>query len=272
MQEHERSERGADGDAGQEIDEDREQECREQDRGVGPRGAQQRREVRLVGHAPGDDDQHRRQRRKRDVSDQRHREQNEDQKIGRVKYTRDRPARAGADIGRGARDGAGGANAAKHDGCDIADALRDQFAIGAMPPPLMPSATTAERSDSIAPSNARAMASGKTARIFSRLKAGSEGDGNPDGIAPKRDPMVSTSRCNPAVIAAAAPTAISNAGHVGRKRRTARMIATDNSETATATGLIVGSALHKCLQLRHEFRRLFRNMRGRENRASASRR
>ena len=44
-------------------------------------------------------------------------------------------ARAGADIGRGARDGTGHAHAAEADGRDIGDALRDQLAVGAMAPP-----------------------------------------------------------------------------------------------------------------------------------------
>ena len=52
----------------------------------------------------------------------------------RMQHARHRAARAGADIGGGARDGAGDADAAEQGGADVGDALRHQLAVGAVPP------------------------------------------------------------------------------------------------------------------------------------------
>ena len=49
--------------------------------------------------------------------------------------------------------------------------------------PVMPSATTADSSDSMAPSSAKAIASGSTARTFSSENAGHDGQGNSPGNA-----------------------------------------------------------------------------------------
>ena len=59
-------------------------------------------------------------------------------------------------------------------------------------PPIMPSATTAERSDSIAPSAAMANAGPTSSRSSASETEGSTGLGRLDGISPKRLPMVST--------------------------------------------------------------------------------
>ena len=80
----------------------------------------------------------------------------------------------------------------------------------------MPSATTADSRDSIAPRIAMATASGSTARILARSKAGSVGAGRVRGSSPKRLPMVATSRCRRNVSAAVTATAISSPGHFGR--------------------------------------------------------
>ena len=108
-----------------------------------------------------------------------------------MKYARDRAARAGADIGRGPGDGTGDGNAASYGGCDIAYALRDQFAVGSMSPAdhAVRNHGGEQRLDRAEDCERERI--GKTARIFSRLKAGSEGEGKPDGMAPKREPMVS---------------------------------------------------------------------------------
>ena len=81
--------------------------------------------------------------------------------------------------------------------------------------PVIPSATTADSSDLIAPSKAMATASGRTAPIFLRSKAGSDGAGKDRGIPPKREPMVATSRWNSAAIAAVTATATRKPGHFG---------------------------------------------------------
>ena len=96
------------------------------------RRAQQHRELVLLRHVPGDDDQHGGERGERDVARERRRDQHEQQQEDRMQHARDRAARAGAHIGRGARDGAGDADAAEQRRADIGDALRHQFAIGAM--------------------------------------------------------------------------------------------------------------------------------------------
>ncbi len=134
MHEQERAEQHADADAGEQIEEYREQEGREQHHRVGERGAQQQAELGLVRHPPGDDDQHAGQRGQRDIGDERHRDEDEDQEIKRMHHAGDRTARAGADIGRGARNRAGHRHAAADRRRDIADALRDQFAVRAMAP------------------------------------------------------------------------------------------------------------------------------------------
>ena len=58
--------------------------------------------------------------------------------------------------------------------------------------PVMPSATTADSSDSIAPSSAKAIASGSTACAFASENDGSAGHGSSRGMPPNRVPMVST--------------------------------------------------------------------------------
>ena len=82
----------------------------------------------------------------------------------------------------------------------------------------MPSATTADSSDSIAPSSAKAIASGSTACAFASENAGSAGSGNSRGMPPKRVPMVSTGSDSAQVASAATATAIRMPGQVGRQR------------------------------------------------------
>ncbi len=105
----------------------------------------------------------------------------------------------------------------------------------------MPSATTAESSDSIAASSANATASGSTACAFSSEKAGSAGHGNSRGMPPKRLPMVSTGNDSAQVTTAAHATAINRPGQVGRNFRNRAMMAMLAAETAMAETLAVGS-------------------------------
>ena len=81
------------------------------------------------------DDQHGGERGQRDVARERRRDQHEQQQEDRMQHARDRPARAGADVGRGARDRAGDADAAEQRRADVGDALRHQLAIGAVAAP-----------------------------------------------------------------------------------------------------------------------------------------
>jgi hypothetical protein len=65
---------------------------------------------------------------------ERRRHQHEQQQEGGMEYARQRPMRAGADVGRRARDQPGHADAAEQRRADIGDALRHQLAIRAVPP------------------------------------------------------------------------------------------------------------------------------------------
>ena len=86
-----------------------------------------------LGHVPGHDHQHGGQRGQRHVAHQRRQHQHEQQQEYRMQDAGKRRARAGADIGGGAGDGAGGRQAAEQRRGDVCDALGDQFAVGAMP-------------------------------------------------------------------------------------------------------------------------------------------
>ena len=105
----------------------------------------------------------------------------------------------------------------------------------------MPSATTADSNDSMAPSNANAIASGSTVHAFSSENAGQAGNGNSLGMPPKRVPMVSTGSDSAHVANAAAATANRMPGQVGRHWRSTAMMAMLNTATLTAEALTVGS-------------------------------
>src|SRR5579862_47961 len=115
--------------------------------------------------------------------------------------------------------------------------------------PVMPSATTADNSDSIAPNSAMAKASGRIACSFPRLNVGSDGAGSERGMAPNWEEMVATSRWRPMATAEAATTAMRNDGQAGRKRLTTRMTAADNIAIATVAQLSVGRAAQMALNL-----------------------
>mgnify|MGYP006877641436 CR=1 FL=1 len=70
--------------------------------------------------------------------------------------------------------------------------------------PVMPSATTADSSDSIEPSSANATALGRTANNLSHEIAGKDGSGRLLGMPPNCEPIVVTGRCQAAATAAAA--------------------------------------------------------------------
>ena len=105
----------------------------------------------------------------------------------------------------------------------------------------MPSATTADSSDSMAPSRAKATASGSTACTFSSEKSGRCGDGSSAGMPPKRLPMVSTGKAKAKVATAATATAISMPGQCGLSFLAPTIRPMVSSDSATAAGLIVSS-------------------------------
>ena len=93
--------------------------------------------------------------------------------------------------------------------------------------PVMPSATTADSSDSIEPSSAKAAASGSTASTLSAEKSGSAGQGSVRGMPPKREPIVSTGSDSRKAASEATTMATSMPGQLGRKRfspATTRMV------------------------------------------------
>jgi len=126
MQEQERADPEAGEDACRQVAQDDEQEGRQQYHGIAARRESQGCEGVLLGHVPGDDDQHRRQRGCHE---------HEQQQEGRMQHARDRAAGAGPHIGGGPGDRAGDADAAEQGRCDIGHALGHQLAIGAVTPP-----------------------------------------------------------------------------------------------------------------------------------------
>ena len=135
MQEQQRADAEADEDAFGEVAEHDQQEGREQHDRIAARGPQQRRERILLGHVPGDHGKHAGERRQRDVARKRRGHQHEHQQEDRMQHAGDRAARAGADIGGGAGDVAGHADAAEKRRGDVGDALRHQLAVGAVAAP-----------------------------------------------------------------------------------------------------------------------------------------
>ena len=103
----------------------------------------------------------------------------------------------------------------------------------------MPSATTADSRDSMAPRSAKATASGSTAMIFSNDSTGSAGICNMRGISPKRVPMVSTGRCSSVAASDATTIAISMPGHDGRSFFNPSMMPSVTTAIAMAAPLAV---------------------------------
>ena len=91
--------------------EHRQEEGREE-HGASPRErAQDRHELVPLGHVPGDDGEDPGERRKGDVRGERRRDEHEGEQEKRMQHARDRADGAGAHVRRGARDGAGRAEA-----------------------------------------------------------------------------------------------------------------------------------------------------------------
>ncbi|CEG09269.1 hypothetical protein BN961_02694 [Afipia felis] len=103
----------------------------------------------------------------------------------------------------------------------------------------MPSATTADSSDSIEPSSAKAMASGSTACIFCSENTGRLGAGIDSGIPPKREPMVSTDNPRSDAASVAITTPIRIPGQLGRRVRNTTITTMVPPASTTADGLIV---------------------------------
>ena len=108
----------------------------------------------------------------------------------------------------------------------------------------MPSATTADSSDSIAPNSVNDTAAGKTCCSFSSEKSGNCGCGRPDGMPPNWLEMVAIGKLNTAQAPDASATATSIAGQRGCHRRSATMARIVPAATAAALGETVPRTPH----------------------------
>ena len=173
-----------------------------------------------------------------------------------MQHAGDRAARAGADIGRGARDGAGDADAAEQRRADIGKALRHQFAIGAMPAAghAVGDHRRQQRFDGAEQREGDRVGQHRP-RLLQRER-GHAGNGNCRGMPPKRVPMVSTGSDSAQAASAATTTAIRMPGQCGRSFRSTTMMAMLTAATATAETLAVCSAARQRLQFRNQFARL----------------
>ena len=114
--------------------------------------------------------------------------------------------------------------------------------LGSWRSPDMRSATTADSSDSIAPSSAIVTASGTSPGSSSGRNAGTCSSGRPVGMPPKRLPMVSTGR--PSSQAARVPpsSATTAGGTRSVRRRTPNSTTSVTAPSAAVAGATVGSA------------------------------
>ena len=106
-------------------------------------------------------------------------------------------------------------------------------------PPIMPSDTTAERSDSTAPSRAIVNAGPMSAGSCASVMAGSAGRGSAALMTPNRVPIVSTGRCSSCTRAVVTMRATNGLGMRRLNRGQATMMARVSTETDTAQGFIV---------------------------------
>ena len=102
--------------------------------------------------------------------------------------------------------------------------------------PVMRSATTADMSDSMAPSIATVRAGEMSCRIRSGRNAGRCTLGSPPGIPPNRLPIVSTGRLARVATIVPPSSAISVGGTRGANRTTAIMVSSDTDASAVAAG------------------------------------
>ena len=184
-----------------------------------------------------------------------------------VQHARDRAARAGADVGGGARDGAGDADAAEQRRADIGDALRRparSWSGGGgrscrRPPP--PTAATRWR-----PAARWRRAVGQGRRNFCQATVGQRGHGSVFGMPPKRD----ADGRDVEMQQAGSRGGADHGDQEGRASAAAsgaaaRMTAMASSATATVRSG-VGDSVRQCLQLARRVVRLRAASRGRADR------
>ena len=104
-------------------------------------------------------------------------------------------------------------------------------------PPIMPSATTAESSDSIPPSIAIVNAGPMSPFSIGRVTCGRLGRGNAALMAPKRLPMVSTGMCNSCTSAVVTISATNEPGMRRSSFGQTRMMTKVSTASPSAAGL-----------------------------------
>ena len=109
-------------------------------------------------------------------------------------------------------------------------------------PPIMPSATTAESSDSTAASRAIVNAGPASAWMIGSDRCGMLGCGSPAWIAPNRAPIVSTGRCSSCASSVVTISATNGPGMRSETRGHTMMIASVATATTNAHGLTVSNA------------------------------
>ena len=100
--------------------------------------------------------------------------------------------------------------------------------------PLIRSATTADISDSIAPSMATVMAGRTKSGIRWGSNRGMAGIGRPEGMPPKREPMVSTARPSATTASVPPPSAITVPGIFGKRRRSTTIVSKAVTDSTVA--------------------------------------
>ena len=133
MHEQDRAEGHANCDAFRQIAEDRQQEGCGKDCCLAPVVAQDCRDLVLLHHVPGDGGKNRGESCQRDIGCQRSGHEHEEQQEERMQHPGDGTMRVGANIGGRTGNRAGGADAAEQGARDVCIALRDKFAVRAVP-------------------------------------------------------------------------------------------------------------------------------------------
>ena len=106
-------------------------------------------------------------------------------------------------------------------------------------PPVMPSATTADSSDSTPARKAMVNALGSSSRVRSNGMCGNWKLGSAEGRPPNLLPMVSAGSAKAVHTSVHSSSAIRNPGHAGRQRRSPMIANSPSSVSATAAGWVV---------------------------------
>ena len=118
-------------------------------------------------------------------------------------------------------------------------------ALGRCCPPIIRSATIADKRDSTAARKAMTKAEGSSSVTRASVKSGSAGSGKPRGRSPNREWIVSTGKPAKATIAEVTPTATISPGSFGAARRSNTIKAIEARPIAKACGLKLSLATQR---------------------------